>query len=282
MEIFILGLEHEFRGSLLLEYFKSESIHPTVVFGIDGRVSSNEVNRYKASERRMNLLMGRLMTSAEVAVALSHRLIYQKFLETSSEWALVLEDDSYPTESFDLSIFDLVDVSEPLIVNLSGVENLVHNYDVFPCLILRPQNLSSSENKLIVYHTLGNTFGCWAYLINRKAAEIAVQNFDLIDSTVDWPYLWRSKVRFARPEKTYFSVNLEGSLVDEGRSRELESGISALPSWSESRFLQRLKTLFGLLGVVSLIARIRGEGFRQHYLEKVFIPFMIRRINTIE
>jgi hypothetical protein len=222
------------------------------------------------------------MTSAEVAVALSHRLVYEKFLETSSEWALVLEDDSYPTDAFDMSIFDLVDVSEPLIVNLSGVQNLVQNYDVFPCLILRPQNLSSSKNDFIVYHTLGNTFGIWSYLINRKAAEIAVQNFDLIDSTADWPYSWRSKVRFARPERCYFSVNLEGSLVDEGRSRELELGMRALPPWRESRFLQRLKTLFGLLGLLSLIARIRGECFRQHYLETVFIPFMIRRINSIE
>ena len=281
MEIYILGLESEFRGTRLVNYFQSISILPKVVFGIDGRVNSGELKKYSASKSRMKLIMDRHLTSAEVAVALGHRLIYKKFLESGSEWAIILEDDSFPTENFNLDKIPLMNVTSPLIVDLSGIESLVQNYESFPCLILGAQNLSSSERDFIVYQTLGNTFGCWAYLINRKAAEIAIDNFDLVDSAVDWPHSWRDKIHFARPEKCQFSVDLEGSLVDEGRAQELAAGGTFVKILGKSKHLMRFRTLFGLLGVLSLIARFRGLGFRQHYKEKVLIPFLLRRIDTI-
>ncbi len=278
--MFILGLEHDFRGGRLLDFFRNLSISPTVVFGVDGRVSSDSLTRYTASRYRMNLIMGRQLSPAEVAVVLGHRMIYDKFLETDSEWAMVLEDDSFPTENFDLTSVDLVSVSSPLIVDLSGIEGLISNYDVFPTLILRPENLSSSEHDFIVYYTLGNTFGTWAYLINRKAAALAVQNLDLIDSTADWPYSWRSRVQFARPEKSQFSVRLEGSLVEEARTTEIEIAENGRPRRNQSTIFNRLKTLFGLVGVSSLIASARGARFHQHYIEKVMIPFILRRIHS--
>lgn len=262
-----------------MEFFRDLSIAPTVVFGVDGRVSSNNLTSYTASRNRMNLIMGRQVSPAEVAVVLGHRMIYDKFLETGSEWAMVLEDDSFPTENFDLTSVDLVSVSSPVIVDLSGIEGLISNYDVFPTLILRPQNLSCSGRDFIVYYTLGNTFGTWAYLINRKAAELAVQNLDLIDSTADWPYSWRSRVQFARPEKAQFSVRLEGSLVEEARITAIEMVGNGRPPRLHFTILNRLKTLFGLVGVLSLIASVRGARFRQHYIEKVMIPFILRRIH---
>jgi GR25 family glycosyltransferase involved in LPS biosynthesis len=277
MEVFILGLEDGFRGGPLLDYFKDLSIVPTVVFGIDGRVSSSELTSYKASRNRMSLIMNRQLAPAEVAIVLGHRLIYEKFLETSSEWAIVLEEDSLPTQNFDLSSIELINLSEPTIVNMAGIESLVRDCDVFPCLMLQPENISSSDEEFIVYYTLGNTFGAWAYLVNRRAAEVAIENFNSVDSTADWPYSWRTKVRFARPEKCFFSVSLDGSKADEGRKSELELTRKSIRLWCGSRSLQRFRTLLGILGVLSFAARVRGEDFRQHYLEKVAIPFLLRR-----
>jgi hypothetical protein len=198
-------------------------------------------------------------------------------LETSSEWAIVLEEDSLPTQNFDLSSIELINLSEPTIVNMAGIESLVRDCDVFPCLMLQPENISSSDEEFIVYYTLGNTFGAWAYLVNRRAAEVAIENFNSVDSTADWPYSWRTKVRFARPEKCFFSVSLDGSKADEGRKSELELTRKSIRLWCGSRSLQRFRTLLGILGVLSFAARVRGEDFRQHYLEKVAIPFLLRR-----
>jgi hypothetical protein len=172
-----------------------------------------------------------------------------------------------------------MDASRPMIVDLAGVERLVLNYEVFPCLILHPQNLSISKEDFIVYFTLGNTFGTWAYLINRKAAAIALQNNGLVDSTADWPYSWRQKVFFARPEKSQFSVRLEGSLVEEVRTNEIDKMRRKSPLTSRHKFVNRIQTLLGLVGILSFLARVRGVRFRQHYLEEILIPFLVRRIH---
>jgi hypothetical protein len=222
------------------------------------------------------------MSNTEIAAVLGHRLIYEKFLKTGDEWALVLEDDSFPTKNFDLNSFNLKSLSIPLIVNLSGIDQLIKEFGDLPCLLLSSQNLSSSESEFYVYRTLGNTFGTWAYLINREAAKIATRNFKSVDSPADWPQAWRNKVSFARPERSLFTVSLEGSIIDQDRSITTNFKVPSYSILKENRSILRIEKLLTFLGLQSGLAYLRGISFKQHYKEKVVIPFLLRRVSSID
>ena len=278
MEVFILGLENAFRGSHLIDYFTRNDVVTKVVYGIDGRVPTSELTQLMASDSRIKQITGRKLNSAEVATVLGHRKVYQEFLATKSAWALVLEDDAIPNENMNLDFLQVRDISTPVIVDLSGMERLVESYTKFPCLIMDAQDISQSDRRFIVYRTIGITFGAWAYLINRSAAEIAVNNFTLVDSNSDWPYTWRNKITFARPEKCLFSVRLEGSLTEKGRSETLNSTIPASCKLRQNLFIRRTNTFLGLVSIKSIIASFQGLGFAQHYKEQVLLPFLLRRI----
>ena len=282
INVYILGISNQFRGDRLIEFFNKVGVEPRVVFGIDGRINSELIAQKSASKKRITYLMEREMVNSEIATVLGHRLIYEEFLKTENEWALVLEDDSFPTKNFDYNSFSFKPLSIPLIVNLSGIDQLIKEFGGLPCLLLDSKNISNLESEFYVYRTLGNTFGAWAYLINRKAAIIATNNFKSVDSTADWPHAWRDKVSFARPERSLFTVSLEGSINDETRPM---AAIFRVPTWSifkKNRFTKRTETLLALLGLFSCLAYLRGFSFKQHYKEKALIPFLLRRVKSID
>jgi GR25 family glycosyltransferase involved in LPS biosynthesis len=282
INVYILGLPNEFRGERLIDFFNNIGIEPQLVFGIDGRINSDLIAKKSASKKRIQYLHGRNLANTEIATALGHRLIYEEFLKAENEWALVLEDDSFPTNNFDLNKFDLKKFSTPLIVNLSGIDQLIKDFDKLPCLLLSSQNISNSESEFYVYRTLGNTFGAYAYLINREAAKIATHSDEKVDGSADWPYVWRNKVSFARPERSLFTVSLENSIADETRSREIIFSPSGTSILTKNRFIKLTKTLLGVLGLFSCLAYLRGLGFKQDYKEKVLIPFLLRRVSSID
>jgi hypothetical protein len=278
---YILGLSNQFRGEHLIDFLHKTGLKPQIVFGIDGRINSDLIAKNSAPKKRIKYLVGRDMVNTEIANVLGHRLIYKEFLRSGEEWGLVLEDDSFPTKEFNLAVFNLKTLSFPMIINLSGIDRLMKEFSHLPCLLLDSMNISNSEKDLIVYRTLGHTFGTWAYLINRKAAEIATQNYKWVDSTADWPHAWRDKVTFARPERSLFTVSLEGSIIDESRSGHaiVEKHRSSI---LKCRIFKRLNTPLAFLGVFSAGAYLRGVSFRQHYKERVVIPFLLRRVSSIE
>ena len=282
INVYILGLPNQFRGERLIDYFNNIGVEPQLVFGIDGRINSDLIDQKSAPKKRIRYLVGRDMAKTEIANVLGHRLIYEEFLKTENEWALVLEDDSFPTKNFDLSSFNLKSLSIPLIVNLSGIDQLIKEFGDLPCLLLSSQNISSSENEFYVYRTLGNTFGTWAYLINREAAKIATHNFKSVDSTADWPHAWRNKVSFARPERSLFTVSLEGSIIDQDRSVATNFKVPSTSILKKNRTIKRTEKLLTFLGLLSCLACLRGVSFKQHYKEKVVIPFLLRRVSSID
>ena len=282
INVYILGLLNEFRGKRLIDFFNAIGVEPQLVFGIDGRINSDLIALKSASKKRIRHLVGRDMANTEIANVLGHRLIYEEFLKTENEWALVLEDDSFPTENFDLNKFDLKSLSIPSIVNLSGIDQLIKEFGELPCLLLGTHNISNSESEFYVYRTLGNTFGTWAYLINREAAKIAIHNFKSVDSTADWPHAWRNKVSFSRPEKSLFTVSLEGSIIDQDRSIATNFRLPRSFILKKNRFIKQAETLSAILGFFSGIAYLRGISFKQHYKEKVVIPFLLRKVSSID
>ena len=280
MNVYILGLADHFRGDRLVAHLRGIGVEPQVVHGFDARIAQDILRSQLASRKRISGILKRELTLAEVAVVLGHRLIYEKFLATSEKWALVLEDDSFPIDSWIPESFSFKPVELPMILHLKGIDSFDSSANHLPCLLLDSTDLSRAPESFIAYRTLGNLFGTYAYLINRKAAEVALANFAGVDSTADWPYTWRNKVNFYIPEKTYFKVSLEGSLVEKARGEALNKVNSRASFFQSNRYSGVAKTILGFMGLLSVIPYMKGLGFRQHYKENIIVPFLLRRVRS--
>jgi len=277
MNAYILGLEKGFRGNNLVDYFVRVGMQPEIVFGVDARISKEYLIEKMANSKKIKRIMGRELSTAEAAVVLGHRMVYERFLQTSDEWALVLEDDSLPNLNFELKDIAFSGFSSPMIVHLGGIENLFKFYGTTKCLSINIINLSSTKKNFFAHRILGNIFGTYAYLINRRAAEIAIRSFDSVDSTADWPYAWRSKVNFYLPEKCFFDVSLEGSLVQEGRDEHVRLASERPNLKRKYKIALQLNTILGLLGIMSIHRIFQGLSFKQSYKEEYLYPFLLRR-----
>jgi hypothetical protein len=280
VNVYILGLANHFRGDRLLKHLQRFGIEPIVVHGFDARISQEFLSSQLANKSRTRSISKRALTLAEVAVVLGHRMIYERFLASNETWALILEDDSFPIESWVPESFLFKETPLPMIIHLRGIDSFDHLSTRFPCLLLDSTNLSCGPDSFFAYRTLGNLFGTYAYLINRPAAEVALANFAGVDSTADWPYSWRNKVNFYVPEKTYFTVSLEGSLVEKARDEALSKIKPSKSLFCSNRLIGIAKSVFGLMGLLSVIPFLKGLGFRQHYKENFIIPFLLRRVRS--
>lgn len=261
-----------------MAYLRKKGLDAQISYGVDGRALTPTQLSQIYSVKRAIRIMKRELSPMEVGCALGHRKIYEKFLETGAEWALVLEEDSFPSNNFNLDQIELKKLDKPHIVNLQGVSRILKQYEIFPHLVYDVADLSDNNTSFTTYSVKGTVQGAFAYLMNRSAAQIAVDSYTLIDSVADWPYAWRNLVKFSITDKSQFGVNLEGSLIAEGRSQKLVEAKFETHRFISIRIFNRLRTLFGLMGFTSLIRFVQGCGFRQDYQERVAIPFLVRRI----
>jgi glycosyl transferase family 25 len=281
MKVYVLGLKEAFRGTDLVTYLRDLGFEPETVFGVDARSFTSEEFLSLYSNWRSIRIMNRELTPMEVACAIGHRNIYEKFAQTNEEWAMILEEDGVPTENFTLDKVSLKFLNEPVVINLQGASRILKQYDEFPHLIYGVNNLSENEIALNVYSVIGNVQGAFAYLMNRQAALIAIDSYKTIDSVADWPYAWRNKVTFALTDQAQFGVNLEGSVIAEGRSKKLAKVESQLKVKRFFLFPNRLRTLIGLFGLPSALRFFQRLGFLQDYQERFLFPFLIRRFRNL-
>lgn len=279
MKVFVLGLEQSFRGDALVSHLRQKGLDTQIVFGVDGRTLTHSQLSKIYSNKRAIRIMERELTSMEIGCAIGHRMIYENFLRTGAEWALVLEEDSFPTRDFNLDQISLRNFKNPHVVNLQGVARVVSQYEKFPHLIYDVLDLSESNTCFITYSVKGNMQGAFAYLINRSAALVAMASYELVDSVADWPYAWRNKVQFSITEKSQFGVNLEESLIEAGRSQKLIEAELGAKRFASGRLMNQVRTIFGLIGFFSAIRFAQGFSFRQDYFERFALPFLIRRID---
>ena len=281
MKVFVLGIEQSFRGDALVSHLGQKGLETEISYGVDGRTLTHSQLSSMYSSKRAIRIMERELTPMEVGCALGHRIIYEKFLKTDAEWALVLEEDSFPTSDFNLDQISLRKLDKPQIVNLQGIARILRQYEKFPHLIYDASDLSDNNMNFTTYSVKGNMQGAFAYLINRSAAQIAVASYNLIDSVADWPYAWRNKVQFSITEKSQFGVNLDGSLIASGRSQKLAEAYLGSQRFTSVKLVNQMKTFFGLIGFSSAIRFAQGFDFRQDYIERFALPFLIRRIEKL-
>jgi GR25 family glycosyltransferase involved in LPS biosynthesis len=186
MQTYILTMENSLRHQDLVSELNKRGISATCVNAPE--ITSVEFRQYRFNfnERATYAKLGYNLSDNAISCLLGHRKIYSNFLESRSEWALVLEDDvsiMFESKGFINQIPNIVTDQGPSIVQLftrgmrfvdESSRRDFANFSVF-----RFKNLP------------GQTA---AYLINRRAAQLALMDQSQT-GPADWPN-WADRVDF--------------------------------------------------------------------------------------
>jgi GR25 family glycosyltransferase involved in LPS biosynthesis len=257
---FILGVERAFRGTELfaqvLKVIPNTSLH----FGIDAKDERDFLSS-RVSQFKSFLNHGRKLTLGEVACFIGHHEIYREFLNTPSQWCLVLEDDAVIRDLPTDLIHELIQVDSPIIVNLFS-----ENYYTQKNLA---KTIYTNDRKTLTFTKfLKPGTMCIGYLINRNAAEIALSRMTgrKVTSTSDWPMRWKYKVEFYQSCTTMIDSDELTSLIEDSGERVIK-----VPS-----VLRLVVRIFRLSGIPSLLAGISNENAIDHYRDLVIFPIRLR------
>lgn len=184
---FILTVRGCWRGDELTSQLGRLGIEFSIVEGRDGDLLSSDELEYVYSARAATFV-GRQLSAREVACAMGHQQLMRQFLLTGDEWALLLEDDVV-----------LLDNAEQILDSISGRRTAP--------VVVQLQHLgtfgsgkgdASTKWNTQLLHLVTPISGAAAYLINRSAAQSALEAYSLrpIDSAADWPFNWKYRVNF--------------------------------------------------------------------------------------
>ncbi|MEI9906789.1 MAG: glycosyltransferase family 25 protein [Actinomycetota bacterium] len=264
---FVLGLKNRFRGTELINDLTEKGFDPEIVYGVDASTDSSQLLD-KVDHAASRLLQGRNLSLGEVACSLGHLSIMEKFLGGSEEWALIFEDDVVLASDPKAILPYLSEISGPTVIQL-------HRSIPDDKTVLSRRRISIGTSYQLI-SKLNFSSGAYAYLMNREAAQIAVNSSagKRIINIPDWPYLWRHKVKFWE-----LSVNLAGyqgeSLLDPDRKSESE----VLHSTHHKRVRKINRALTFLKNVVGIPSykfhRLGYPGWIVYY-NNVIMPFRRR------
>lgn len=223
---------------------------------VDLRKSNEESVSGLYSSGNSQKYLGRNLTNGEVGCALSHINIYENFLASDSDWALIIEDDAILGRLNKDIINEIVTSSSPFEVFILGYSKVLEEeeknyYWRFP--IKQKVKLKAGM--------LGIPYSQWAcgtvaYLINRSGATKTVAQFIKEDrkvSTVadDWNYLEKIcnvALCHYRPILVFENfLNLESSL-ELGRS-QFNKNIS------RNKIIDFLRNIKGLFRKILLLIK---------------------------
>jgi hypothetical protein len=163
---------------------------------------------------------------------------YRSFLQSGDDLLIVLEDDAVLTKNFDVGLINLALSSEdgPAVLTL-GSKTLV---------------LGDNKSQLpkITRRILIPPATSFAYVINRAAAEIAVEEFEKYGLTgmSDWPPALVSKARFFKVQEQMASEDPHAattiSIIGTTQGLPVHERVSAIYAFMGRGALVALKVLF--------------------------------------
>lgn len=186
--VFVIALDDSSRAGALTHALASLGLSSRRISAVDGRRMAPEQLRAHAFPQAGRTLYGAELTPTQVGCVLSHRVVYAEFVESGAPWALILEDDAYPS-------VDLQDVlrwvpdhewPRPTVVELFSAGRI----NLSATSMLSEGGLLFQKLKTFPGFTV-------AYLINRAAAQRALAHHGRVASRADWP-AWAADIDFWR------------------------------------------------------------------------------------
>lgn len=161
-KIYIVNLkkDEKRRENIIREVKKQNLANYEIVDAVDGNeLNQNELNNATFKNKRHLNPWNSKMSPSQIGCALSHIKIYEKFIKTEFEVALILEDDAIFVRDFTNNLKQLILKNfkfRKQIVLLSELKEF------------HSKALDSADNYEIV--NVSNAFFTHAYMINKEAA----------------------------------------------------------------------------------------------------------------
>ncbi len=169
IEIFVINLDRDKGKRRHIEaLFARHNLKFTRIEAVDGHQLDNEKIQLFASQSKAMNVMGRVLTSAEIGVALSHMLIYSRMIEEKIDKVVILEDDI----EFNNSFSECLKYTAQLPIDWEVV--LLGHRAIQSAFVEASSSLWSQKKIGEIFHCIRFAefpFGTHGYLINRKGAE---------------------------------------------------------------------------------------------------------------
>lgn len=150
---------------------------PEFIEGVDGKMLSEEERNKLFDSKKARMRYGRACNPGEQGCTLSHQKCYHKLLDSTDQYALILEDD-ITFNSLVLPVIEKIlpemDVESPLIILLSGGYWYSRKDHV----------IDKNFNMVKVY----DAYYTHSYLINKAAAKLLQHAYPFFLAD-DWKYI---------------------------------------------------------------------------------------------
>ncbi len=160
---------------------------------IDGNKLEQEILQQKVDLHKYNKFIGHYPRNGTIGCYLSHTAVWEEFLRSDAEFALILEDDvNFNSELLKQTIQEVIQMS-----NIWDIINFDIRHKGFPVAV---RNLNNNQ-KLVYYLFEVTNAGC--YLLNRKAAQTMLAKAYPMQLPIDhfFTRAWEFKLKFAGIEE---------------------------------------------------------------------------------
>ncbi len=265
---YILGTKLGYRGFDLEQQLQEKNQSYVNVWGWDYRSSDKSSILKHSNNFKANFLLDRDLTLGEICCALGHREIYNDFLETSFEWALVLEDDArLVLKEIPYSFLEKIARHKPSIIQLYGLAE---------ALVQLPIN--QKEIQMIKKGGVGDLYRLnfipeltHAYFINRLAAkQLSKSTMNGIYSTADWPLLGTKGLHFYTSGRPVFVQNPDISILEADRFG------SMVRNKQNSKKLRSFLNILGLKALFGVRQRINPVDMQNLILRRIYVRLAAR------
>lgn len=139
---------------------------------VDGKQLNTVQRAYHQAATRSHL------STAEIGCLLSHLQVWQAFLESDAEYALILEDDLHFKADFASFLGQLWTLMDPR-------DTCVHRLETFNARITLKRRPAATIGKRSCYELLSNHGGAAAYVLNRKSTKHLLAHKDELQHLPD-------------------------------------------------------------------------------------------------
>lgn len=223
------------RRAPLIEELERQSVGYSIVEGVDGRHELPSEYEALIDRKMARQRLGRDLTDAECACALSHRLAYQRLIDDDLPEAVILEDDA-------VIVAQLCDLLKSL-GSISYDFILLDHESVRTAT--RPGRKVADRTQLFRVANIPDL--TTAYVIKREAARAVLSDVPKIGFTADWPFDISALRTFALlPRPITHPISKDGSLIASQRAFAKDNAFRTAPKrpYKTSNLSGRIRRAF--------------------------------------
>ena len=250
MKIFVANLrKNADRRESISSQLSALGLDYELITGVDGRaLSSSELKAFCGGASSVKSCGGRAMTAAEIGCALTHTLMYKKFLESGESHAVFLEDDALILDGFRDFIRDFDYSFDFLILGYGARTKFEINYTNWIDPVYNKAVISSRFTAGISPRK--KSFGMVGVVLSRKMAKKIVDLQTPISFVADdhKAFSRYCTIFHLRPVVVAEEMSLPSTIIRRRRDNALGLSFRVMAS-------RMLKGLFGRLRILFIFLR---------------------------